>query len=249
MRARAVPRWRAPRAPVPQRPAVRLAAVLQRPLRELQRDDRVHEALLSPVVEVAHDAPPRFVARADQPRSRGRQLVAAVGVGDRGGHQLGELAEPRLGAGGEGLVPRRQHHHRAPDATLDQDRGRHHAADAAPDSVLADRAAGRRRVVVDPRRAPGPVDPGGAVLAAERVARADGQVVVRVTGGGHDERRRVVARNGTSGSSPRRAARGRPAAIARRRSRPGERRARPASRPAARRPARRRAVARSTRAS
>ena len=72
----------------------------QRPLRELERDDRVDQALLGAVVEVAHDAPARLVARGEHAGAGGRELIAAVGVGDRGAEQLREMGEAFLRVGG-----------------------------------------------------------------------------------------------------------------------------------------------------
>ena len=69
-------------------------------LRELERDDRVHEALLCPVVQIAHDAAASVVAGREQTGTRGDQLGAAVGVGDRRGHELGEVGQALLGVGG-----------------------------------------------------------------------------------------------------------------------------------------------------
>ena len=109
----------------------------ERPLRELQRDDRVHEPLLRAVVQVAHDAAARLVARGEQARARGGELVAAVGVGDRGVEQLGELRHALLGVGGRRLLaaPARRDH--APQPAVDDDR--------RPDADAHADAAGERR--------------------------------------------------------------------------------------------------------
>ena len=49
------------------------------------------EPLLGAVVEVADDAAAGLVGGGEEARPRGDELVAAVGVGDRGRDQLGEL--------------------------------------------------------------------------------------------------------------------------------------------------------------
>ena len=85
-----------------QRPRL-LGLPAQRALRELERDDRVDQALLGAVVEVANDPPARLVARGQDAGARGGELIAAVGVGDRRVEQLRELRQalpPRRPGGG-----------------------------------------------------------------------------------------------------------------------------------------------------
>jgi hypothetical protein len=77
--------------------------LLQGSGRHLQRDDGVDEALLSAVVEVPNHPPALFVRGGDDARARGGQVRAGLGVRDRGGDELGELAEPHLGAEGDRL--------------------------------------------------------------------------------------------------------------------------------------------------
>jgi hypothetical protein len=78
---------------------VRRSVVLSECLRcELQRDDRVHQPLLRAVVQVAHHTTAGLVARRQQARPGGGELVATVGVGDRGVEQLRETGHPVLGA-------------------------------------------------------------------------------------------------------------------------------------------------------
>ena len=72
----------------------------KRTLGELQRHDGMDEPLLRSVVQIAHDAAPRFVRLAEKAHSRGGQLIPAVGIRDRGVQQLGELRDPRFGVGG-----------------------------------------------------------------------------------------------------------------------------------------------------
>jgi hypothetical protein len=63
---------------------------------ELERHDGLHQPLLRAVVEVPHDLPASLVAGNEEARTRGDQLVAAVGVGDRRLEQLGELPDTLL---------------------------------------------------------------------------------------------------------------------------------------------------------
>ena len=78
--------------------------------------------------------------------------------------------------------------HRRPSTS---DRRGHNPANLGPAHGVGDRAA-CRSVVVDPRWAPCAEDPGSGVLAAKRLARADGHDLAGRTGGGDDERRLVV---------------------------------------------------------
>ena len=82
-----------------------LASVAERPLRELERDDRVDQALLGAVVEVADDPPARLVARGEHARAGRGELIAAVGVRDRRVEQLRELGQALLGVGGRQVLP------------------------------------------------------------------------------------------------------------------------------------------------
>ena len=68
-------------------------------LRAAQLECHRHEPLLDAVVEVALEAPARFVRRGDQPRARGHQLGSGLGVRDRGVEQLGESGHPLFGVG------------------------------------------------------------------------------------------------------------------------------------------------------
>src|SRR6266498_4574134 len=74
-------------------------------IRELSRDPRTDrlqiqtegdEPLLGPVVEVALDAPPCFVASGDDSCARGDQFRARGRIRDRGRDQLGEARYPSL---------------------------------------------------------------------------------------------------------------------------------------------------------
>jgi hypothetical protein len=100
---------------------LRASVVLaQRALRELQRDDGVHEPLLGAVVEVAHQPAPGVVSGRDQPSAGGGQLIAAVGVGDRAVEELGEARHALPGVAGRRLRARpvgRDGTHSAPSTT------------------------------------------------------------------------------------------------------------------------------------
>jgi hypothetical protein len=65
-------------------------SVLMRPQRELQRDDRVHEPLLRPVVEVTDDTPALLVGGRHDARAGRGDLRTAIGVRDRRGDEIGE---------------------------------------------------------------------------------------------------------------------------------------------------------------
>ena len=104
---------------------LRVAPVLvERLLRTLERDDRVHEPLLGAVVQVPDDVSARVIACDEQPGARRGQLIAAVRVGDRGTQQFGEAGQPLLGVVGRWLAicPDRGQH--APCAAVDNDGGR-----------------------------------------------------------------------------------------------------------------------------
>ena len=62
-----------------------------------QRERERDQPLLRAVVQVALDRRRGLVGRGDQPGAGGGELGAALGVGDRGGDELGELRHARLG--------------------------------------------------------------------------------------------------------------------------------------------------------
>jgi hypothetical protein len=67
-----------------------LAVVVSRRfLSQLERHDRVHQALLCAVVKITHHSSASVVGRREQARPRSDELLPAVGVGDRCRHQLG----------------------------------------------------------------------------------------------------------------------------------------------------------------
>src|SRR5262249_35698829 len=76
-------------------------------------------------------------------------LGPRLGVGDAGGHELHEPAEPDLGSRRNGFLAEGAHDHGSPGPTLDDDRRRHDAPEALLANRLRDRAAGLR-VIVDP---------------------------------------------------------------------------------------------------
>ena len=67
---------------------------------ELEGDDGVDEPLLRAVMDVALQASPGLVGGGHDPGPGGCELGLVLGVGDRGGGELGELREALLGAGG-----------------------------------------------------------------------------------------------------------------------------------------------------
>ena len=67
---------------------------------QLERDR--DEALLRAVVQVALEPLPLGVADLDEPRARGGELLVGVGVGQRLGDEVREVAQPLLDALGSG---------------------------------------------------------------------------------------------------------------------------------------------------
>ena len=85
---------------------------------EAERD----EALLDAVVQIALDPPPRLVGRRDDTRAGGGQLGATLGVRDRGGHELREAGQARLGVGRQRPRLGGRRDDGPPEAVLDDDR-------------------------------------------------------------------------------------------------------------------------------
>jgi hypothetical protein len=81
-----------------------------------------HEPLLRAVVQVALDAVALGIGGSRDPRPRRRELGAAVSIGDRRRHQLGELGDARLAVGRQRLAVGGAGDHDAPGAILDDDR-------------------------------------------------------------------------------------------------------------------------------
>jgi hypothetical protein len=75
-----------------------LLLVLERPARQLERDDRVDEALLGSVVEIADDTPPLVVGGGDDPRAGRGELAPRLDVRDPRRDQLGDRAARRQGS-------------------------------------------------------------------------------------------------------------------------------------------------------
>jgi len=88
----------------------RRLAITERAGRELEREDRMDEALLRAVVQVADHAPALLVGGGDNPRPRSRQVRTHLAVRDRGSRQVGELCHPALAVRAEplGLVATRR---------------------------------------------------------------------------------------------------------------------------------------------
>ena len=71
--------------------------------RQAHGERRRHQPLLGAVVQVALQAPALGVAGLDDAHARGGELLARLGVGDRLGREVGEVGDPELGLGREGL--------------------------------------------------------------------------------------------------------------------------------------------------
>ena len=69
----------------------------RRRLRSAYLERKREELLLSAVVQIALDPPPGRIGGGDDPRARGFELAAALGVRDRCAQELRELREPGLG--------------------------------------------------------------------------------------------------------------------------------------------------------
>ena len=83
------------------------------------------EPLLGAIVQVALEPQALGVADLHDARPRGGQLLVGVGVGQRLGDQVGEVAEPLLEALGQGVVGGRHRRQHAPQPPADGDRRRH----------------------------------------------------------------------------------------------------------------------------
>ena len=157
---------------------------LERPARQLQRDDRMDEALLGSVVKITNHPPPLLVGRRHDPRPRRGEFRARLEVRDRCGDEFGELPDPRLRVRRQRLGRPREGDHGAPQAFLDEDRRRDRGTDALCARVSRERA-GRVCVVVDAGGAPRVKhersDVAFHVLAFERQAGADREAGVRLT--------------------------------------------------------------------
>jgi hypothetical protein len=96
-------------------PRVSVASLVCAP-GELERDDRVGEALLRRVVQVAHDSSPGLVGAGNDPCPGGAQLGLRVSVRDRGAKKLGEAGKLAFDTDGEPVVVYRRHDHHSPAA-------------------------------------------------------------------------------------------------------------------------------------
>ena len=103
---------------------------------QVERDR--HEPLLRAVVQVALEPPALGVAGLDDARARRGQLLVGVGVRERLGDQLGEVAQALLGALRERVGRPGARGERAPEVPADVDRGGHRGA-------VARRSAASRR--------------------------------------------------------------------------------------------------------
>ena len=137
-------------------------ARLDEPQLERQRD----EALLGAVVEVALEAAALGVAGLDEPRPRGGELLARVGVRQRLGHQLGEVAQAPLGASSRSRGSRAEADERPPQPPADAD-GRGHRRAVAPRAQALGELAADALVAVDPLDAAAATHAGEHGLAVE----------------------------------------------------------------------------------
>ena len=144
---------------------------VDQPVGDAQRDGEPHEPLLRAVVQVALQPAPLCVAGGDDPRPRGRQLLARLRVRERLRHELRERADAVLVAGCERILHRRDDD-RAPELAADDDRGPHAGPEAELVQPLGERAR-HHGVVVDALRPAAPVDLGRERLAVEPHPRAD----------------------------------------------------------------------------
>ena len=145
-----------------------------------------HQALLGPVVKVALQAAPLGVAGLDDARPRGGEHLARVGVGQRLGHQLGEVAQAPLGPLVEvaGVAGRR--HQRAPHPAGHAD-GRGHRRAVAPCAQALRQLAADALVALDALHPAAATHAGEHGLAVQRDARADRKAVA-VLGPAADDR-------------------------------------------------------------
>ena len=100
------------------------------------------------------------------------QLFACLGVGDRGGDQLGEAGEPGLGGRGLRGGCRGQRHHRAPQPAVDDDRDSHRRVYPCVTGELRGDLS-RNVGIVDPGRTAGMVDDPGRTVFVQPPRGAD----------------------------------------------------------------------------
>ena len=141
-------------------------------VQEPQAQGERHEPLLGSIVEVALQTPPLDVARLDDPRPRGGEALVGVGVGQRLGDQVREVAELLLGVASEVLGRVGGGHQGAPELAGDAHRGRDRGPQPASTPVLGDHPVGGRVLVNSLSLAVAP-DPGHDRPVVERQARAD----------------------------------------------------------------------------
>ena len=120
-----------------------LASRLERAYGPLERDDREYESLLRSVVQVALDTAPRVVGGGDDASARGGERGTALGVGDRGGDELREAGQARLGFGAQRDAAAAGDE-RAPETVFDEDRTADRGTQPQPAACLRERAGGVR---------------------------------------------------------------------------------------------------------
>ena len=151
------------------------------------------EPLLRAVMEVALQAPALVHPRLEDPPARGAELLAPLRALEPEGDELGEVAEPALGVGAEGVGRVGGDEDEPPGPPARDDRRR----DRRPVAVVAHHlrgAAAHVGVVVDPRGASGAVDDRRQPVAlGERHGRPDGEAArVAVVPAADGDRRVVV---------------------------------------------------------
>ena len=150
----------------------RAVVLLELPLRQAERDGGVDEPLLRAIVQVPDDAAAGRVGLGEQTRSRGGELVLALGIQDRHRDQLGEVRDRRLGVRREARLARRGHGDHPPRPPADDDRTADRRAYAQRLVLTCDRP-GRTLEAVHPRRPAGLRHQGGDARPVQREADAD----------------------------------------------------------------------------
>jgi hypothetical protein len=111
-----------------------------RRLRRAQLQRQRDQPLLGAVVQVALDAAPGLVGGGDDAGARGRQLGLRLGVRDRGGDQLGEVGQARLGVGRQRLGSGGADPDQPPQPPLHRDRAPDRGAHAKLEGHFGERA-------------------------------------------------------------------------------------------------------------
>ena len=151
-----------------------------------QPEAKCHDPLLCPVVQIAFEPPPGLIRRGHDACPGCLEFSPRLGIGDRGGDEIGEVADARLGSG--------WHRPRA-YGTDDQRASRfavdgHGCADAGTEAEAVHPGGNRARhgrIVVDPGRLAGLPNRAAQAVAIHRESFSDVQFrpVGRVVHGQH----------------------------------------------------------------